>query len=264
MLAGLQERDTMSLVEQVDNATPAVNAADARRHEIRAHIRRQIAEGRAAREKAKAFRTAKREVDQQIDAAADEHERKCQPLQAELSDIEAQVVELLTNGQPTPPEVESRRHELMREVSVATNEFELKLEALKRSKADLEAKAVEVVSKAPQPQTLENELAGEYAHPQLRATLEAAMIGEQWTIRRMQSAHENIEKTNGLIHRVKGYRLRSDEWRQTNGGPEPQLPKLESLERRLRKWKAESSAALKAHNEQVAAVEAARQACINE
>ena len=111
--------------------------SEERRLAYRPEIQRKLAEIEIKRHRLNELQTVIRSIESDSEAAANDHTSTCEPLQAELREIDDAHIAAILARKPVPPETTRRRIEILRSISEANTVLEMRVAANKKSAAKL-------------------------------------------------------------------------------------------------------------------------------
>lgn len=118
-----------------------------------------------------------RAITDRSEAAANEHAAKCEPLQAELSALDAQHIQAIREKEPLPAAMTERRVQILQAISDANTALELQVEANRKTerklRGELQAIRLETAAQGPLETALRNLASRE---TQRKIALNGAMI----------------------------------------------------------------------------------------
>jgi hypothetical protein len=128
-----------TIVEKVRRSVETVThgPTEAHRLAMRRSIREEIAAGEVEGRTIKLLRAELAKIDGKADLAADAHAATCEPLQAELREIEARMKSRLTDRQPIDARDETRHVEIVGAIQKANGVLQVAVAAVEAEREDL-------------------------------------------------------------------------------------------------------------------------------
>ncbi len=210
----------------------------ARRHNVKV----RVAELEVKRQRADLLRAEIRRIDAEVEQAADLHQASCEPLQAELTELERLAIERIAKREPPDADQDQRRAEIVSEITEHNKTLETITERAKKLKAPLATEADKLSFDSAGLQAEENKLARiGIAKPELLVASYVARKRLDFATTRLRTARKTIqiyeENLDGIRRGIMG------------GDVGIQLHHLASCSAEIEAAAAEEAAALKETSE---------------
>ena len=207
-------------------------------------------------------------IDSRMDDRVCEHGVYCEPLQARLAAVEAELTTCLADRKPTPPELEAERVELLASVSAANENLERDLLPLKKTRDKLQREVTQLGVDIGGSAALLNALADlPLANRDLWLHKFVCQQAESWALRRFQTARQQLTTARAQVDKLAGGETIS---RMAIGGPR-ELPNPsfdrhghELAKQRAARWAAEVEAATAAASLATQELQSAHEALLDE
>tara|TARA_R110002049_G_scaffold72490_7_gene187568 strand:- start:153780 stop:154457 length:678 start_codon:yes stop_codon:yes gene_type:complete len=217
---------------------------DEERQARRAELRRKLAEAKLAQEKISDIRAVISELDALDDAAEEKHRSVTEPLQAELTALDAERTSAITRGDESGTEASQRRREIMRLISAANLELERSIAEQKTQRKPLEQQ-IELLAPSVPTQHIINEIAN-LGDPDL--------LARQWAL---------SQRANRIGAAQKHNQAKIDEIDEAISVARPGDDKR-LLQRRRERWMAEASLLAEERSDTAAQQNAIRDRLLND
>ncbi len=168
----------------------------------RAELKRRLAERNVRNKQLTALRSHLAAINGKTDDAANQHQKSCGPLQAELKQIDDLQLTEIMDGERNDPTHDQRRLEIVGEIGRLNEMLEATSQTNKRLAENIEIQIAELGSTVSKTVTLENDLV-KMAAPELHDRNEVLKSRQRWADRRLKAAVEAVEncQTNLRIAR---------------------------------------------------------------
>ncbi len=135
------------------------------------------------------------ELNNRIEAAAASHLETCGPVQAEISEIEAQMTEQIVDRKQINPKAESRRIALLEIIATANEALEAELAKLKKLRAAAVEESTKLKVASKEFTVFENHLCRDpLVNPDLLNQMHSAQIAMEFCELRVNRAKSNLER----------------------------------------------------------------------